>query len=151
MDVQRIILIAALAIISYMLVLQWNQDYGVKTEPVAQAESVSAYKSVTEPVVVNEESDLPLSTNTVAPESSDLPEAKAVSATNQQQLIKVKTDVLQLLIDTKGGDIIEVALVDYKAALDNDQPFILLEQNGGRTYVSQSGLIGKDGPDANPE
>jgi YidC/Oxa1 family membrane protein insertase len=150
MDVQRIILIAALAIISYMLVLQWNQDYGVKTEPVAQAESVSAYKSVTEPVV-KEDSDLPLTTNTDAPESSDLPEAKAVTATNQQQLIKVKTDVLQLLIDTKGGDIIEVALVDYKAALDNDQPFVLLEQNGGRTYVSQSGLIGKDGPDANPE
>ena len=150
MDVQRIILIAALAIISYMLVLQWNQDYGVKTEPVAQAESVSAYQSVTEPVV-NKGSDLPLSTNTDAPKDSDLPEAKAVTVDTQQQLVKIKTDVLQLLIDTKGGDIIEVALTDHKAALENDQPFILLEQNGNRTYVSQSGLIGKDGPDANPD
>ncbi len=145
MDVQRIILIAALAIISYMLVLQWNQDYGVKPVAVAQTESVSAYQSSTD-TVANEGSDLP----TVADASvnSDLPDAKAAVTAAQQQLISVKTDVLELLIDTKGGDIIELTLPKHKAALNDDKPFVLLEQNGNRTYVSQSGLIGKDGLDA---
>ncbi|WP_417225802.1 membrane protein insertase YidC [Amphritea sp.] len=150
MDVQRIILIAALAIISYMLVLQWNQDYGVKPVPVAQAESVSAYQSKAETVASNEGSDLPTTESAVSA-NTDLPEAKALATTAQQQLVSIKTDVLELLIDTKGGDIIELALPKHKAALDNDQPFVLLEQNGNRTYVSQSGLIGKNGLDASPE
>ncbi|WP_315981771.1 hypothetical protein [Aliamphritea spongicola] len=45
MDVQRVLLIAALGIISYMLVLQWNQDYSQPPATVAQAETVSAYDS----------------------------------------------------------------------------------------------------------
>ena len=146
MDVQRIILIGALAIISYMLVLQWNQDFGVQPEPVAQTESVSAYQSNTDAPTENG-SDLP---TTEAATNPDVPEAKT-TAPQQQQLISVKTDVLELVIDTKGGDIIEVALPQYKATLGSEQPFVLLEQNGNRTYVSQSGLIGKNGPDADPK
>ena len=146
MDVQRIILIGALAIISYMLVLQWNQDYGVQPEPVAQTESVSAYQSNTD-TPTESSSDLP---QTATAGTTDVPGAKAVVNNQQKQLISVKTDVLELLIDSKGGDIIEVALPVYKATLGADQPFVLLEQNGNRTYVSQSGLIGTNGPDADP-
>jgi len=146
MDVQRIILIAALAIISYMLVLQWNQDYGVQPVADAQPGSVSAYQSSND-TVTTQGSDLP-STTTEASANSDLPEAKAATTVTQQQLVSVKTDVLELLIDTKGGDIIELTLPKHKAALNDDKPFVLLEQNGNRTYVSQSGLIGKDGLDA---
>lgn len=146
MDVQRIILIAALGIISYMLVLQWNQDYGVQPEPVAQTESVSAYQSSTD-APAGDNGDLP---QTATPASTDVPGAKPAAA-QQQQLISVKTDVLELLIDIKGGDIIEVALPQYKAQLGVDQPFVLLEQNGNRTYVSQSGLIGANGPDASSD
>lgn len=139
MDVQRIILVAALCLISYMLVLQWNQDYG--QEPTAQeaVTSVSAYES--QPVV----SELPKATEDS--DNSDLPgavEAKIAQAT----LITVKTDVLDVIIDTKGGDIIQVALPDYKASLGSELPFVLLEQTNKRTYVSQSGLVGTNGPDA---
>ena len=139
MDVQRIILVAALCLISYMLVLQWNQDYG--QEPTAQeaVTSVSAYES--QPVV----SELPQAAD--KSDNSDLPgavEAKIAQAT----LITVKTDVLDVIIDTKGGDIIQVALPDYKASLGSELPFVLLEQTNKRTYVSQSGLVGPNGPDA---
>ncbi len=146
MDVQRIILIGALAIISYMLVLQWNQDYGTAPEAVAKTESVSAYQSTSDTPA--DSGDLP---QTATPASEDVPGAKAATNSQQKQLISVKTDVLELLIDTKGGDIIEVALPEYKAVLGSEQPFVLLEQNGNRTYVSQSGLIGTNGPDANPK
>ncbi len=33
MDIQRSILIVALAIVSYLMVLQWNQDYGQPQMP----------------------------------------------------------------------------------------------------------------------
>lgn len=146
MDVQRIILIGALAIISYMLVLQWNQDYGTAPEAVAKTESVSAYQTTSD--TPTDSGDLP---QAEATGSDDVPGAKAASNAQQKQLISVKTDVLELLIDTKGGDIIEVALPAYKAVLGSEEPFVLLEQNGNRTYVSQSGLVGTNGPDANPK
>ena len=117
MDVQRIILIGALCLISYMLVLQWNQDYGQQPQAEQVTTSVSAYE--TQPAV------------------SDLPAA-----------VEVKTDVLNVTIDTKGGDIIQVSLPEYKAVLGSELPFVLLEQTAERTYVSQSGLVGKNGPDA---
>lgn len=142
MDVQRIILIAALGIISYMLVLQWNEDYSTQPATVAQVESVSAYGTAP-----TESNDLP-KTDAASDTTADVPGTAATAAPQQEQLIKVTTDVLEVLIDRKGGDIIQVALPEYKAALGVEQPFVLLEQNGNRTYVSQSGLIGLNGPDA---
>jgi YidC/Oxa1 family membrane protein insertase len=146
MDVQRVILVAALALISYMLVLQWNEDYGQQPTAQAPAASVSVYGSA------STSSDLP---NAIVAEnisSGELPTTVAVTeGTSSAQLVTVKTDVLDVLIDAKGGDIIQVALPAYKATLGSELPFILLEQNANRTYVSQSGLVGTNGPDANPE
>ncbi|MAY43095.1 MAG: membrane protein insertase YidC [Oceanospirillaceae bacterium] len=140
MDVQRIILIGALCLISYMLVLQWNQDYGQPAEAQQATTSVSAYE--TQPVAT----DLPAADDSA--QKGDLP-ATAVQA-QQASLIDVKTDVLNVVIDTKGGDIIQVSLPDYKASLGSELPFVLLEQTSNRTYVSQSGLVGRNGPDASP-
>jgi len=142
MDVQRIILITAMALISYMLVLQWNEDYGQPAPATEQAvTSVSAYSSS------SAETDLPQANDGEA--SADVP-ATGTAATNGQ-LITVKTDVLNLIIDTKGGDIIQVSLPEHKAALGADQPFVLMEQTSNRTYVSQSGLVGTNGPDASKD
>ena len=138
MDVQRIILIGALCLISYMLVLQWNQDYGQQPQAEQVTTSVSAYET---PASV---SDLPAATEESA-QAGDLP-ATAVQA-KKASLVEVKTDVLNVTIDTKGGDIIQVSLPEYKALLGSDLPFVLLEQTPERTYVSQSGLVGKNGPD----
>lgn len=147
MDVQRVILVAALALISYMLVLQWNEDYGQQPIAQAPAASVSVYGSAS-----TSSSDLPTAENTEKSSSGDLPTIGTTTAsTSKAQLITVKTDVLDVLIDAKGGDIIQVALPAYSATLGSDLPFILLEQNQGRTYVSQSGLVGTNGPDASPD
>lgn len=143
MDVQRIILIGALCLISYLLVLQWNQDYGQQPEAQEVTTSVSAYDS--QPVT----SELPKADESA--QAGDMPATAQQAAATQAQLISVKTDVLDILIDTKGGDIIQVALPEHKATLGSDLPFVLLEQTTNRTYVSQSGLVGKNGPDASPE
>ncbi|WP_432697135.1 membrane protein insertase YidC [Marinobacterium sp. YM272] len=150
MDVQRVILIAALALISYMLVLQWNDDYGPAQQQAVteqQAETVSAYAN-------SSEAELPVA-GAASDASADMPlganadEQAAVAATQiSEELINVSTDVLQVVIDPRGGDIIKVALPKHEDALNSGNPFVLLEQNRNRTYVAQSGLVGRDGPDA---
>jgi len=66
------------------------------------------------------------------------------------QLITVNTDNAQILIDTKGGDIVKVALLDYNAKLnESDNPFILLNRTESHTYIAQSGLVGPNGTDGN--
>ncbi|MFC6670614.1 membrane protein insertase YidC [Marinobacterium aestuariivivens] len=141
MDVKRVILFAALALISYVLVLQWNQDYGTKAPAPESQTSVSAYSS-------QNGSEVPAATDAASAEpSADVPADTTANAT-RSQLVSVRTDVLDVLIDTKGGDIIQVALPQYKATIDSEQAFVLLEQNSNRTYVAQSGLVGPNGPDA---
>ncbi len=146
MDVQRVILIAALALVSYLMVLQWNEDYGpAQHQPQQQVTTVSAYNSNGDAQSVSE---LPQASDASA--SADIPvtDGGAVAQAESGALIHIRTDVLDLLVDPRGGDIIQAALPQHDAVLNSDQPFVLLEQNSNRTYVAQSGLIGQDGPDA---
>ncbi len=148
MDFQRIILGATLAVVTYMLILQWNEDYGTKPVALEQSASVSAYGSTDS----TNTSDLPAASKEEAIDVPDSSEAiNSLDETTSGQLISVKTDVLNVLIDTKGGDIIEVSLPLHKAQLGKDLPFVLLEQNAERTYIAQSGLVGKNGPDASAD
>ena len=151
MDIQRIGLIAALAVISYILVLTWQEDYGHKTQSVASAPT-SSYSSAPS---TTSESAVPAA-DTAIP-SSDIPGTDepvavvtdvATATSKQGGLVKVSTGTLDLLIDTYGGDIIHTALNDYLAQQGSDQPLVILEQNADRTYTAQSGLTGKNGPDA---
>lgn len=63
-------------------------------------------------------------------------------------VIKVKSDVLELSISTYGGDIINANLLLYSDKLFSNRPFHLLDSKRNFIYHAQSGLIGKDGPDS---
>jgi len=149
MDVQRVLLIAAFALVSYLMVLQWNQDYNTPaTQPAVATSSVSAYQPAS--------GDLPSAAPTTGVASADVPTGGSASvadttAPSVTGLISIKTDTLELLIDPRGGDVIEAKLPQHLAVLSETEPYVLLEQSAVRTYVAQSGLIGKDGPDANPD
>ncbi|HAQ89001.1 MAG TPA: membrane protein insertase YidC, partial [Pseudomonas sp.] len=63
------------------------------------------------------------------------------------ELIHVRTDVLDVAIDPRGGDIVDLRLPEFPRRQDRpDVPFQLFERSGERTYEAQSGLIG-NGPD----
>jgi len=153
MDFQRVALVLGLAVVSYLLVLQWNEDYGqpVNTQQVSSTAVTSSASNAdttttlpnADPVNTAEGDDVP----TVVEE----PEVKTAQDTDtnaSSRVIRVVTDTQQVLIDTLGGDIIEVQLPEYPVSLEQqDTPFRLLEQTAQRIYTAQSGLIGKDGPD----
>ena len=148
MDLQRSLLIGAIAVLSFMLLTKWVdfQDARVSAQTVENTRLIST--DTTSPELPSTEStdageDLPTLMDNVEPVT------KAVDpvSSNSGRIIQIHTDVLQLAIDLEGGDIIELDLPKYLAKIDQPEPYVLLEQNSTRTYIAQSGLIGANGID----
>ena len=145
MDIKRSILLVALAVVAYLMVLQWNQDYGQTVIPdEARQEQAPSSQVPATPVLgknsAGTHTDIPAVGEGQA--ASALPDAQPSS-----QLIRVRTDVLDIAIDPRGGDIVDLRLPKYPRSQDRpDVPFQLFERSAERTYEAQSGLIG-DGPD----
>jgi YidC/Oxa1 family membrane protein insertase len=147
MDIKRTILIVALAIVTYVGVLKWNQDYGQAAMPTQNVAATPATPAIPETAAGNSgatSADVPSATaNPAAPL-----ETPAVAS---KDLIKVKTDVLDLAIDPVGGDVVQLRLPLYPRRQDRpDVPFQLFDNGGERTFLAQSGLTGTNGPDARP-
>ncbi|MBK3849624.1 MAG: membrane protein insertase YidC [Gammaproteobacteria bacterium] len=143
MDIKRSILLVALAVVAYLMVLQWNQDYGQTAIPdeTRQEQSTAAQlPAVPTNSDVNAQGDIPA--------VSTEPSANAVAdGQASSELIHVRTDVLDVAIDPRGGDIVDLRLPEFPRRQDRpDVPFQLFERSGERTYEAQSGLIG-NGPD----
>lgn len=147
MDIQRIVLFAGLAIVSYLMVLAWNEDYNQpRTEQVTQVETSGSDGSVDDMVLP--ESASRTDDEFVTPETGEL---RSTSSDGEQsvgdQFITVVTDVLELTIDRVGGNVIASSLLQYDESLDSEQPLTLLTNTQNRTYILESGLIGRNGPD----
>ena len=148
MDIKRTILIVALAVVSYVMVLKWNQDYGQAALPTQNV----AASSTTAPALPDTAS------GNNASNSADVPTANGETSTvaetpvaASKDLIHIKTDVLDIAIDPQGGDIAQLRLPLYPRRQDHpDVPFQLFDNGNERTYLAQSGLTGVDGPDARP-
>jgi YidC/Oxa1 family membrane protein insertase len=153
MDLQRSLLIGAIAVLSVMLLTEWVAFKEARTATAAQETSRLISNAGDAPSALPElevetpaamEEDIPVEPDS-ASEASETLEAPVA---NSGRIIEVHTDVLQLAIDLQGGDIIELGLPKYLEKQDNpDAPFILLEQNQQLTYIAQSGLIGTNGID----
>lgn len=155
MDLQRSLLIGAIAVLSFMLLTEW----------VAFKDARTASTTAESPRILSDQStaansaDLEVPSAPASVAEDDLPTAPDMEASEStvtrepsrdatDRFVQVRTDTLQLAIDLHGGDIIELALPEHLEQIDTpDKPFVLLEQNPTRTYVSQSGLIGPDGID----
>lgn len=125
MNSNRGLLALALLFISFLVYQQWEMDKAPK--PVVAQTSVA--QSTTD-------------TPTSATGASN-----AVDSQAQGRIITVSNDVFQLKIDTLGGDVVESDLLAYAKELDGEERFALLENKDGKTYVAQSGLVGKNGID----
>ena len=152
MDLQRSLLIGAIAVLSFMLLTEWVAFKDARTATAAQETSrlinntgdLSPTMPDSDLDTSSVEEDLPTAPDAVStsPEPASTPEVAS------DRIVFVRSDVLQLAIDLQGGDIIELSLPKHLAQKDNpDNPFVLLEQNEQLTYIAQSGLIGTDGID----
>lgn len=152
MDIQRIVLFGALAVVSYLMILAWNDDYNQ-----AGVDSYSAVENV-----ANGREDLSMVDDELTlPDESGMDRAReeftapgeitiadSSDADIASRLVTVRTDVLELTIDRVGGNLIEASLLQYDRTLNSQDPLKLLQTSQGRTYFLESGLIGRDGFDS---
>ena len=130
---QRLLLYFTLFFIIYMIWAQWQIEYGPKSEPVA----------VTSPEMVVNTNDLgqiPQADTVTTEGKNTLPEGKELVKTSEH--IKVLTDVLDVEIDTKGGDVTRAVLLDYSLTADKpEEKLVLLTDENINYQVAQSGLV----------
>ena len=162
-ELQRLILMVALAATGYLLIVAWNKDYGAATQvtQVSAAPDLPGVSRTAAPVadapalgdLVPDaaDSDVP-DASLVMPGRAAANESTPVGATTEARLVKVETDSLEVWIDLRGGDIVRARLPRYPVSLEqSDEAFTLLDRSGGRTYIAQSGLIGPTGLDKGKE
>jgi YidC/Oxa1 family membrane protein insertase len=154
MDLTRFFLYTALAIVTYLMLLAWQEDYPpLIDDGMPSSQSGSLPQPVSSPVT-DIPSSLPDSSSGQAQAVAGSSAASSVpvlqTATTQSRLIDINTNTLRLQIDLNGGDIVYLSLPQYLKQIDvPDDPFVVLESIPGHTYVAQSGLIGQNGVDSN--
>jgi YidC/Oxa1 family membrane protein insertase len=150
MDNQRLLIWATFGLLAWMTYQAWVQDYGpAPGEPTATEQ--------TAPPAVDELSlpELPADTADTPDLADDAPpldgEPTATDVEADDDIIRIRTDVLDIEVNTRGGTLRRVALRNYPVA--KDQPDVLVELlSPGRTELGliQSGLNSAgDGPKAN--
>ena len=148
MDWQKILNLFAIGVVAWLLLIQWDRFDGGE----AQVAGASVDFSTASNAPVTEVSELPIAQPSDS--AAELPvlmdEAPVeVVATSNERLVVVTTDVFEVTIDTLGGDIVEVRLLEHLTAMPEDggEPFTLLNRSRNSQYVAQSGLIGQNGTD----
>lgn len=145
MDIRRTIL---LMIFAFSLLMLWNNWQVHQTGTSLFGETPNAASST------DNGQGTPSQANNGAVPAGALP---APAANNTQspsapapmpapgQTVEITTDVLKLTFDLNGAQLIGADLLKYPSRSDKNQPTVLLEQNGGRTYVVQTGVVGPPG------
>lgn len=139
MDVKRLLLLIPLAVLAYLLVVQWNQDYG---QPNYDSTPDMTQRSNAVPSSNVEDGDS-LAVPSSSPQQGAVSEGIASdteSESSSRDFIAVTTDVLDVRIDPHGGDIVYAALPQHKLTLDSDRNYVLLSDSDNRSYVARSGL-----------
>ncbi|MGE5625509.1 MAG: membrane protein insertase YidC [Bacillota bacterium] len=134
MDNRRLLLLAALAIVFFGLYQAWQLDYGPKPEP----EAVPAAATAAVPPAASVAGGAGVSAAPAAPVAAT--PAVAVALAKGQE-IHVRNDVLDLTLDTAGGDIRRAELLKYPEELKNpDQHVRVLDDRDPTLLVLQGGL-----------
>ena len=141
----RMILIIALALVSFLLWDAWQRDYGPR--PDAPSGTDTASSDETRPGSDQAGDAVPRLPQSVRESSTAAPSSRetAPETTDAGRTITVRTDVLDVEIDTLGGTISRVELLAYPIANDKpDEPFRLLDDVDSKAFfVAQSGLTGE--------
>jgi YidC/Oxa1 family membrane protein insertase len=157
MDIQRIVIYAGLAIVSYLMILAWNDDYNQpqQTDIAQQQETISS-SGDTDDLILPESSSQPSEngSQSASGEFSTPEDGATIQPSTDagvqasDQLITVRTDVYRLTIDRVGGNLIETSLLKYDRSLNSEESLRILTNTSQRTYIMESGLIGKNGVDS---
>jgi len=161
----RNILLIALAVVAFMLWTQWQQDYATPSmgegignnntndRPAGEDGNGTSADVTANSAQLPDASAARLADASELPDASGLPDAATLSSDNsgslagRDELISVRTDVLEISIDPQGGNIVLARLLDYPVkAKTPDVKVHLMNNAPGDFYVAQTGLLSADQP-----
>jgi YidC/Oxa1 family membrane protein insertase len=129
MDNIRVFLWLTLLGMAWLTYTAWTADYGTRP-PAATPSTPQAGAELRD--------TLPTLEPTAGAPS--VPGA-APAAAPTGELIRVRTDVLDVLIASEGGDLVQADLLQYPVEKDVPEPVVRLLNNGSERWVFQTGLL----------
>ena len=142
MDFQRIFLFLIFTFSAFLLWEAWQRSQLPPAQPIAQSAPKAASEAgVPSPTISASRPDV----GVVADQQGKPAAQKTLSG----QKITVTTDYLVAEINTAGGDLRRVEFLHHYDILDRNKPFVLLQEMGAHTYITQTGLLGSGLPTHN--
>ena len=142
----RPMLFMGLLVLSYLMWVEWDKDYGVKPQPKPVTEATNTSLD-TPPLPVPQNSpsnpgDLPApDAGLASPEQESISQAVMTGA---NELVTVTTDLLEVKIDRVGGTVVSARLLDYPVELDVPGIKVdLFNISGPELFIAQSGLLSR--------
>lgn len=142
-------LFIGIALLGYLLLLQWQADYGEPTSSGVLEDTIgdsSNDLNGLEQIGGDELIEAPVE-ESLEPEIL-VGDQRVSRSSSSNNYIVIENDKLRLIINRRGGDVIGAALKDYKENRNSPEPLLLLREDNERLSIAQSGLVGKDGFDA---
>jgi YidC/Oxa1 family membrane protein insertase len=146
MDTLRNMLLAGLGLMVFLIYMAWQEDYGARPSAGAGTPvQVSGSDESGAPPAPAPGDERPEAPREALPAAAPAPAPQAAGLPSGRR-IRVVTDLLDLEIDTVGGDLRRVDLPAYPVeASQPDVPFRLMYDEGQHLYIAQSGLVAKRG------
>ena len=141
MDTQRLILFVIFSFSALFLWEAWQREHR-PPPPVPAASAPAAPAGSTKPAA--DVPNVPETTPAAGSPVGAVPDTAAAAATSPR--ITVTTDLFRADIDTVGGAIVDVALLQHHDQADKAKPYRVLEKSAERTLIAQSGLLGEGMP-----
>ena len=143
-DIRRLILLVIFSFSALMLWQKW-QEYEAAHAPKLPSSTVPALPGSTDATAPKAASAAAGATPTPTPATAIAsPSAGPVAPIGQT--VTVKTDLLEVEINTHGGDIRRVTMQKQHSALDPTKPLTLMEPDPQHYFVTQTGLLGEGLP-----
>ena len=146
MDNQRIFVWAALALLLWLNYTTWQADYApAKSAVTTTATSPSATADKTNHSLPELPSEGPTVAATPPAATNTPPAGPEAAGTAPAAIVHVRTDVLDLDISTRGGELVRAELPKYpKVKNQPDVPIRLFNTDSTGLYVARSGLRAAD-------
>ena len=150
MDNPRLYLWIGLGLLLWMNVVQWDRDYGAHGV-VAPAAATTTAATAVKPAAGSQLPDLPTAATTPAAATpaapgAAVPAAPATPESTPAPVVRVVTDVLDMDISLRGGELLRADLLKYPRDKQAGSPPVRLLTTDDATYsVMRSGLRAADG------
>lgn len=143
MEQQRTLLLIALFVVMFLLWSAWQRDYVMPK----QAPTTATQTSPQPTAAANKDHEVPTAGDTPAPvtdHSSKVVVQQHQASMVSSQRIHVRTDFLDVELDSRGGDVRRVGLLKYPvSSKEKDKPLELMNDQPPHLFIAQDGFAGK--------